>query len=537
MGYLNVSFPGVLRPIRCQYTDVVGLYPGVWSMTMVPQESLPLIEGPLTLTDGIETFVLPQSRIADASIRRDGNGYIVGLRGFDARWKWRFGSLHGEYNIRRADGTIIPETQKSARELIDLCFQAWGIGAADVSAAPADDYPYVSWKYDRVRPELQKLLDRYGLTVAVDWSLMRPIVVRLGFGTPLPTFPVESDVFTVDTPEAPSAIRLVCGETLMQASFKLKAVAEDLDGNVRDLESPDLSYRPAEGWEATVTDPNNPLPNGTPEAVQAAKRSVYRWYQIESFADGTTILPGTETSIRMESVLPLLPHQLGVYSFTSEGWPVNQDWYLEGRWWVGDAADGLAHKNLADVTFVPYAASLDEERGLVRLSVPLVLLSDEKRWKPAELYLICSFRLRDPTTYRYLSYSLTRTISSNATMPQVEYVPDLRRMIRARFSGSTLLGIDDNQAELDASLNALMDHLQSQYAVTAGTVRQFCGIIPLLLDGLRRQCTYVVDSDEGAYTRAALNTESEPGVPRLEELRRMALLETRRLRQGEVAET
>jgi hypothetical protein len=496
-------------------------------MLMVPQRELPRLEGTLVLTDGDGTVSIPQCRIAEATLRRDGSGYIFGVSGLDARWKWRYGYLFGEYNVRSPNGEIVESTRKSARELVDLCFRAWGVVNAVTSVIPENDYPYVNWLYDRVRPELQSLLDRYGCSVVVDWTRMQPVVVRLGVGEELPTYPVESDDFSIDPPESPRSIVLVCQPTRMEAKFKLKAVAEDLDGTIKDLEDASLSYRPADGWRNTVTDPMNPLPEGEQEHIEAARRSVYRLYQVESFADGTMKVPGTNREVEMADVLPLIPSLLSEYMFTESGWPVPNEWYLEGTWWLGDDTEGLAHENMSMAARVPYPATLHRESGLVRLSRPLFRLGDDDRWEPAELYLVCSFELRDPETKQRLAYTRERQISNNVTKPLVMVVPELRRQLRAQYKGKEVVSITDNEDGLRASLDLLLDAAQQQFMATAGTVRQFCGIVPLQLDGLRRQATYVVDSEEGAYTRGSLSTESEVGVPRMEELRRLSLLEKR----------
>lgn len=521
---IGISFPGVLRPRYCVFTDTHGLFPSVWMMQILPQPSL-VAAGTLSLTDGFSTISFPDCRVDTASIEVSPDGHLEMLKGFDFRWKWAFGEVSGSYNHRRPNGTIDPDTEQTPRELAALLFQAMGVTNADVSAFPENDRPYISWRCTRPRPELQKLLDQYGCSVVIDWSVPRPVVVRVGQGQTLPEQFLQTNEFGVDLSEAPSRIRLCCGNTLFQAKYKLTAIAEDVDGSVYPLESDNLSYRPAGGWEATVTDPADPLPD-TVAGLEPARRTCYKWFRIAQHCDSSLpdlFVPGFGEINDIWQILPVSRKLLEQSDVILSGKIRHKRAYVEGTWWIDDA--GQVPENTDENTQVPFNWSLERDAGILKFRRVMMKLSDDTTWVPADLFFVTSHELLSYTSGAALTYGMERQVSQNETQPLVVHLPELYRQFTAVYKQNTLTSVRDNQQELDAELNGLLDSLAAQYAPAQSLCRRYSGVAYIPLDGARRQVTYIVHHERGANRAAWLNTEGELGVPKLREQRRLAAAE------------
>lgn len=520
MGQCNIAYPGVARPIRASYSDCLGLWPGVWTLDMAPQGP-PAIEGTLSLTDGDSTLHLRDARLDSGRTRYSSNGFVTQICGFDARWKWEFGWAAGEYNIRSASGDVWGRSERTPQELAELLFAAWGITNADCSVLAGPDRPHVVWEEGKsVRAYLFDLLNRYGCSVAIDWPNLRPVVVRLGVGQGLPDWPVQSVDFSIDPAEAPRSLRIVCGPNRYEAPLRLEAVVEDADGSVLPYNDPKVSFRPEDGWDETVTNPSDPLPDGSAEERELARRSLYRWFRPTGIADrnrNVSLTVPLYGPVRMWQ-LRLRQSLVEGYEFETDGAPDPKGWYVVGKWWVDD--EGQVPETATTEARVPYRASFDPATQIVKFRRPMVRMNDAGQWVPAELYLVTSFTLFDGDRL-----VVERQISSAVTAPRVIVVPELFRRVTTVLNGVTLDAPVTNDQELSATLNSLLDVLEAQYQTSVGTVRLYGALVPLQLDGLRRQATYVVHAEHGANTTAALNTESEPGVLRQREMRRLARME------------
>src|SRR5690348_6882168 len=120
------SFPGITQLVQASFTLSHGITPSVATLVLAPQAELPARGGTLSFTFGSVRLDFPDCRIDACSYRRDLSGLTWSLTVLDRRWKWAFGHVSGNYNRLRADGTIDPATEKSPRELAQLCLEAMG---------------------------------------------------------------------------------------------------------------------------------------------------------------------------------------------------------------------------------------------------------------------------------------------------------------------------------------------------------------------------------------------------------------------------
>ena len=150
-----MRFPGVDSCIQWCFTMSHGIGPGVATMRIRPQASLPYTPETMSITFGEIQLDFPGCIIDQASIRRDpGTGLIGSIAIKDRRWAWQYGDpISGRYNVRLKgasadDATSIdPNTLKTTQELARLLLDKMGEEDYDISQLPTGPNPEVNWEY------------------------------------------------------------------------------------------------------------------------------------------------------------------------------------------------------------------------------------------------------------------------------------------------------------------------------------------------------------------------------------------------------
>lgn len=542
MAQVFAEYPGVGQVVSCAYTRTLGTLPNVAVMRIIPQPQLPSPNGTLTIGHGAETVSFPNCRIDSASISITSTGHIETLRILDRRWKWQFGAADGIYNIRQADGTIRTSTRKSARELAGFLFQALGEFQYEVSALPADDYPTVEWDCESARVALEQLCEQYGCDVDLDWTTNIPRVVTLGLGLDLPNDPdVMNIAIGADFAEVPDAIE-VCGDfTLVQSKLKLEAVGIDTDGSVKPID--DLSYTPANGWDAEG-EPADLLPDASEETHYLANLSVYRMFRTTSQADGSQDVPNYSGTVSDISQLYPLKHTIIEAYETSIGVD-RQAAYVTGVFSVGKEKDETGQQSLENTAITARLEDpfrLIEDYGIIVFNDPVVKHTDDvpPAYTKPDLYFVTSYHVANATRGQYERYTRSRNIASNGTPYLSVPRPSLKQTIRATYEddGVTVATIEDNQAQVDAQAEVLLNSLHRQFVAQGASQIVYRSIKPVRMDGARRQVTWTVDRHARvpATTVANYNSELALGVLRLRERRRLLATEESRRKTEQEAE-
>lgn len=526
MSTVYVTFPGINKVLACEYTRTLGIEPDVAVLTCIPQPNPPNMSGDLVFADDPnEVLSLPDFGIDYTKVYYSTQGQIgtVVLEDTRRRWKWR--TISGRYNVVTADGSIDPATEQTPQELATLLLTALGVVTFDVTAIPDDDRPSVDWQYDRADLELDALLETRGCEVSLN-NDNSVTIVNIGVGAAITE---DDDVlgagFSIDPPEVPEDIKLVCGKSLWQSRLKLVPVAEETDGSFVALA--DVSYVPAGGW-ADVTDDEFFLGIADPVARALALRSVYKCYQVESQADGTqNILDYVGTIDDISQLLPL--NNFKLESYTVDGTTVLRrvPAIVRGTYEaIGDPPPGV---NTDPMTVYGGQFSIDRERGIVRFRDRVTKFNSGLTQRvAADLYLETSYCIINFDTQQYEREIYTFPLGGDL---------DGSHVIRDNdFVATTIVNYDDevdplvqdsvttNQTDLETASLARLTAEAARFQFDVGNSLVYRTIKDISTDGAIRQVTWDINirtqSGRPCTTTVARNAEIALGVPRLSVKRR-----------------
>jgi hypothetical protein len=509
-----VSFPGVQQVIAARYVFTPGIAPGVATIDIAPQPDAFFSSGTLEFTFASTRITLPDCRVERVSFRQSQQGLVYRLRINDRRWRWAFGKISGSYNLRRDDGTIVAESERSPSELARLCLDAMGETEADLSELPSEPRPTVEWDYDNPAAALAWLAAVCGCRAVL--GLDNRIRLRsLSASTELPL----SDTATVYgraalNPPGPDVLAVTTGRVRFQADFPLEAVALDVDGEIRRLD--DLSYRPYGGW--SMVDLEHFQAIGDPRARELALASVFRWYRIATPFE----LPSAGTISDLALILPIETEQVETTT-VADGTARNRPAVVFGVWshYPSQAVNRvnqlrpLSAGGAGDprpVVTTPFV--IDRQRALVKFQAPVIRYAEGPSPAPAQLVLRTAVGLRDPDTRAWKRWERARQINAanltthyikrNDLLPSVVavYDPDSYRLVGCNTNFTTIA------AQADATLDAAAATWQQRQPQQA----RYAGLAPLEPDGAVDAVIWSV-GPEGATTEVIRHGQRRTGRP------------------------
>ncbi|QDT94755.1 hypothetical protein [Gimesia aquarii] len=286
LGIGSVFYPGILKIQSAEYIRSHGIAPDVCTIDMVPQSLNPkdkdyvkiepegylifqfdtekLEKDGITVTKKRRQIVLQGCRVDLAAVSRSENSEVWKIPVFDRRWRWKFGSYSGHWNIKK-NGIIEKRKEKTVRELADMCLEAMGEVKYETKALDELEKnkklpyrkkvrPEVHW--DRIPPAqaLHDLLTPLGYRICLGWDEVVRIC-KFGEGALLPiTDDLMTGSFELNLPETPSSISVIGNITMHEAAWELEAVGLDIDGEWKPINH--LSYIPIDqfknvGWHLT----------------------------------------------------------------------------------------------------------------------------------------------------------------------------------------------------------------------------------------------------------------------------------------------
>jgi hypothetical protein len=517
-----LTYPGVGQVRRFHLSIGYGQNV-ICTADILPQLTLPAVDGTLVVTDGTTTLNIPGCRLDEAHMTRSIHGHIVRIQILGPTWKWRLAGIDGVYNVRRPDGSIIPSTRKTTQQLATLLFQAMQVPSFDVSGLPNADGPFVNWQGAIAFNELTWLCQQWGCDFGLDVQGTVARIWRLGVGPGLPTGGTDvTQDYGIDLSEPPDRLKLYCGPTLYQSKLKLKAVMEGTDGILYDRDS--VPYAPAGGW--TGTDIDDPLdPDADAEERRLAKKTNLRYFLIDTQANGTWTVPGYGAVTSVEDILPVREHLAADYLQGAEYY--QQRAFLEGTFAAHD--ESLTNTEGHTLCEVPFR--IDRERGLVITEVPVYKWNSTPARVAPDLFLTTSYHVRDSSKFNYVYHTQTRTLASNGTGDLPVHRPDLVRRVVAAYSGPSVTGVSNNEPTLTPFINAQLDATQAEFQSVQSLVKWYIGIMPIVLSGTVRQTSFFGSVETGCFTIASLNTEWEPGLLRRRQRRLAAEADRQKVRR------
>lgn len=527
-----ISYSGISQPTSGMVTNTLGPLPSVAVVSFLPQVVTPDLEADLTFGDGIQAMVWTDARLDMHSLSISVNGNITAARIFDRRFWWKFTTVSGVYNRRRADGSI--ENEKTPQELAEILLDAMGETGYTISALPNRDYdrPFVFWDCTNPAYELHRLCKDRACEISLKHSNNTVVLVELGSGASIPSDSAQSISYGYDYGEYPETVRVCASGTEFNAKLKLRAIGVDTDGSVKLIN--ELSFMPDGGW--SNEDPGNLIPDAEENERELANKYVFKLYRIESFSDDSLDVPGGPTITSMDQIT-LSKYLSTVSEDEDSGRFFNDYGYIEGVFFPTGNIQATENTEVG----VRYSGSfrVDPETGYVAFQDSVFKLGDGEI-EEADLYLLTGFSVKDLSTGRISRYTRDRSLSGGTGIYALKR-PELKRIVHANYDSEDPTILDagspytDNDSDLEDSADDIIDSILPRFVTNSALQVKYIGIKSIQVDGVNRQVKHTINIKRGANTWVSQNTESEIGVLRSHEVERIASL--RQMKQeGAVSE-
>lgn len=510
----TVSYTGITKLKGGKYRQIRGIAPDLIQVKMVPQATSIPATGTITFAYGVDTVTLPNCLADFSNVRISKNGFTGSITFQDRRWKWsRYPAVSYHWNERDAEGELITATQLHLRGMVSQLLEDIGELSYDVTDLPIDFYPEVDVYCMRPDLLLDQITSEWGFGICLGFGSDAVIIPLIGSGTILPVTNVMMREEGLNPPTPPQYVRTCFAPSVAQARFKLLAVGLDTDGTVKLLD--DLSYRPTAGWELEHPDmPNvfNTYGENSAE-YKLAMSTVYRWYVVNKFADGTLVLPdGSGTLSAITDILPLKPRLLETE--VRSGRPHHPQPRVYGKHMRGTAPTQV-HSLIDDVVGVPF--TLDKYRGLVQFSKPMYqIYYAGEEILAAELYLEAAFNVRNSTTNQFNTYAKDIEVdAAGSGYHNIHETTQYARTIVTYGASHAVSGSTNNGADLDTLAAELSSNALGAYTYSARDVSWYNRIMHTIrLDGLISEINHVItdgdDDEPGNYTVASRNMNVDP---------------------------
>ena len=538
------SFPGVEHVRGVVFAHRGDILPSVATLEIVPQTALIATVGTLSLDYGDVHLQFPDCRVDRATLVHDEQGRIVRLTLLDRRWKWQFGRISGQYNLRHRPSlglteavdapNFLPDTEQTPVELLTLCLEAMGETNFDLSAVPNDARPTVHWQNVVPAEALRAVAQDVGCRVVLrlDQSVA---VVPCGSGAALPLDETVIDALAaIDPVGRPDERVILARPTQYQVDLPLEAVALDRDGAVLPIDQ--LSYTPEGGWARVDLEFLHEV--AYESARDLARQSVFRWYRLSDAAIEALPEDVTEPITSTQQLLPLELEQLDTVA-TSDGARAREP-IVYGVWHDRrEATDFATHDGnrvaelvplddpaaiATEASVYPGRFTIDAKRGIVRFAEPVFAyqrvldgpsgptLGFER--VPAQLRLRTSVTLRTHDTRTPLAWERRRTLNDPplGTEPQYLQLASRAGKVIVRYGEDFAIEETiDNFTDLEAHCDRLLDMLETLDDRPAPTSVRYAGLRAINVDGAIDQVTWIIDR-RGTTTHARRESSFEVAI-------------------------
>lgn len=321
-----VTFGGARAILSGSFTLSHGVSPSRCTLYMAPQPTPLRVVDTLVFTDDNGAILFPDCRAQTLNVEINGTT-VWAVTVMDTRWRWCFGEISGEYNIRDANGILVPDSIRSVRQLAKLLFDALGVGRVDLDLVPDNAFPEKRWEIARPDQELAKLCDEIGYRVVLGPTNTVKLWPQW-VGAPLPNNAQVLDVQQLfELPDAPDVLIFRPGRTQLQKALWLMPVAAELDGTIKHINSVSYAPTPDPAFPALAASPwgtfDEPFANAVfpPETVEGRKQRkkaerdlankwVFRAYRIVASLPEYPLTFAGEEIKEIERILPLNAFQL-----------------------------------------------------------------------------------------------------------------------------------------------------------------------------------------------------------------------------------
>ena len=534
------KWSGLEIQVSARMSRTPGVVPDIGSITFRQGETLP--SGP---NGDLEFFYngslvtsFKKSRISKAT---DVRGRLLDWQFTvkDRRWRWQYPRVWGRYNVRDAEGQIVPGTEKTPRELATLLLTALRETVVNVDDLPTDVdlAPTVEWDFTPAARQLQDLVAMFGCDVHLlpDDSIK---IIREGTGDPLPTTDLKRTTTAgITVMDAPDEVAAFASDTLFDSWLELEPIMYEFpDGKVVLLD--DSTLKPAAGWHTVDLEECNEVAKAETDPVvkqrkrQQARDGLYRLWRIKKFAGTATKPPGYDLDPEgnpypnvtdMRLLLPLLSTRLLPGENTTDAEKQFAPAELGGYFWDPELSRNQNHAKFRLLD--PKSFTIDVARGHVRLSEPAYRFTTADdasggRHIPAKLWMRCGYRLRQ-NLYgpRFTHVFHKATGYTNETDPEWLNRSDVARLVVATYPADytepfTAGTPVDNKTDIETILEFACDQRILQYAVMQDPKQYPYSILKnIATSGVCRQVTHECGQGKLGETTASVNFEHDRQQP------------------------
>ncbi len=516
-----VSYPGIVNPKGCIYTQTLGVHPDRITIYCTPQNTGIASRGDVTFSYGVSSVTLPDcffDEIQVVSDVTDGHRVVVTL--FDRRERWKLSdTISGQYNTYRA-GSQLSWRLLSLRSIVQMLLQYMGEATPDVSALSNSIYPEVRW--DDIHPvqALDEILKDWGFSLSLGFNTENVTIVQVGVGA---TIPYTGDAMmlssSVDPKVRPKFVRTRFAPSLMQARFLLEAVGLDDDGVWKPISS--LSYKPTT-WdkEDPVTLPTVKA-NESEATWQRAVKSVYRTYRIKKFADNTLNVPdGSLTLSNIRQCLPLYARLLDSDAIRTDGVEQTQiPFRIYGKRQVryNNGEPAKYYTTAVGEEIVGEKVLFNGEDGIIQFEEPQYQVDGSSNYIPAELYLECSFSIFDAASFAYYKYSVDTSLDPSSEGYYTVPFRDLEGRVVIKYDSShAVTGTVTNASALNAIAALVAASVSVQYSTEGSQICIYCEPkLDVRCDGAITQVQHIISDGTrhaASFTTVSRNVEFDSQI-------------------------
>lgn len=573
--------PG-LPVVSASYTCAHGVTPGVATLVvpMVDRRAIGAV-GSLTLSDGLNKPVtIPDCRVTDtAETDLPGGTRGLSLTVVDTRHRWKYGSVSGAHNVidRHPDPDVIPEgefvvrggifvpgTERTPSQLIRTCFGLLNVPVA-FAGIPDGERPPVNWQADNPARAADRVAEAVGCRLIYQPLAGRVLVTPPGADVRglNRVWPILNEQPVYDTADRPSHVEIACGDTLVTDIVALRSVGWEEDGRLRPIE--ELSYAPADGWWNWMPDLEGwwqAVRLGDCSSIEVARalarQFVWKLFRAEALPvdrpvrgrkanpRGKFFEPPVFGKVRNRKAITLSDRRVYPERDASGQYVTKPAIALtNGVNWKKDRAGRFQNFTFFDDPKVPFA--VDAEAGLVTFSRHMYRIRekvpatgddvqrqiDDALYGPptpgriqyllADIYLHCSYRVRNGATWQYYGERVVRQIAAPAGGVTVESHrrTDLQRIVSVTRALAELKrsSVADNLAEVRRKAGVAIAAAAVKHLPRERFTRTYAGILRVDPDAGIQSVTWAI-GDGPPTTRIGVNTETEAYLPSFAEKRK-----------------
>ncbi len=528
-------FSGIQGLLKGSFALTDDVQPSLATIYIPPQDNpLPAI-GDFIVSYGGQQILFPQCRVQHVSFDQDDDGHVVwALTIADARWRWKYYRISGDYNLRDDNDNPKGATNviKDSRDLATLLFKALKVDKFDLGDLPSGDFPEKHWDYDRADVELSSLCSALGCRIVPQFGGSFKIVTS-GVGDKLPKNALTLNFSdAANPPELPESIVFVCGPDIYQHDFELEAVGKELDGTIKPID--ELSYKPKDGWESIDLDHFSKVDENSPQDkgyIRTLNRDIARKYVFRLFRIKVPFtLPGVDGKVKsLKRILPITDRQ--IFRVPNEDHTDNQPALVYGNFYRDsheqknnleeDHVDPLLRKRPQGIW--RGGTNVICEKGLVELDTQCYRLDGAKPAKPI-LFLRTSVQLRDNDTNAFFRKEVERKLSRqpNGT-PKLYIIHDEISFVVTDQDSTGKQGYFDNFLKpisdfKDSPKNPdypsvkkyadyFIDGQLREMQIENSSSSKYAGFQILPMDGAIRSIVWEVDDNGKAWTTIARNSD------------------------------